>query len=69
MIKNIFLSNLSNIPIYQQLYDQIVIQIFNEDLTSNMPLPSIRTAAKELRISRMTLDRLFKEYEEKTHEA
>lgn len=63
MIKNVVLSNLSNTPIYKQLYDQILSQIFNGDLTANMALPSIRVAAKELRISVITVKKAWENLE------
>lgn len=62
-MKNITLSTISNIPIYQQLYDQIATQIMNGDLISNTQLPSIRTAAKELRISIITVKKAFEDLE------
>jgi len=62
-MKNITLSTISNIPIYQQLYDQIATQIMNGDLTSGTQLPSIRTAAKELRISIITVKKAFEDLE------
>lgn len=63
MIKNISLSNMSNIPIYKQLYDQVVTQIFNGDLTADMPIPSIRLAAKELQISVITVKKAWEDLE------
>lgn len=63
MIKNISLSNISNIPIYKQLYDQVLTQIFNGDLTADMPIPSIRLAAKELQISVITVKKAWEDLE------
>lgn len=63
MIKSITLSNVSNIPIYQQLYDQVLSQIFNKDLEANSPLPSIRTTAKELEISLITVKKAWENLE------
>ena len=62
-MKNIFISNTSNTPIYKQLFDQVVAQIFNGELTSNMPLPSIRVAAKELKISVITVKKAWEDLE------
>lgn len=62
-MRNIVISNTSNIPIYKQLFNQVVAQIFNGDLTSNMPLPSIRVAAKELKISVITVKKAWEDLE------
>jgi len=62
-MKSIFLSNMSDTPIYQQLYDQIVAQILNGELQSETSLPSIRTMAKELRVSVITIKKTFEELE------
>jgi len=62
-MKNIFISPLSDIPIYQQLYDQIVAQILSGELQSEMSLPSIRTMAKELRVSVITIKKAWEELE------
>ena len=62
-MKNITISTISNVPIYQQLYDQIATQIINGDLVPNTQLPSIRTSAKELRISIITVKKAFEDLE------
>ncbi|MGE4571318.1 MAG: GntR family transcriptional regulator [Candidatus Izemoplasmatales bacterium] len=49
----------SSKPIYQQLYDQIASQIINQDLVKDTKLPSIRTAAKELRVSIITIKKTW----------
>jgi GntR family transcriptional regulator len=59
MMKNIILRTTSQTPIYQQLYDQISSQILNGDLTSNSSLPSIRSMAKELRVSIITIKKTW----------
>ena len=41
----------SEVPIYEQLYSQIVNQILNGSLTADECLPSIRVVSKELQIS------------------
>lgn len=63
MIKNISLTNISSVPIYKQLYDQVVTQIFNGDLTAEMSIPSIRLAAKELQISVITVKKAWEDLE------
>ena len=44
-------------PIYQQIYQQIKEQIINGTLEEDTMLPSIRSLAKELRISIITTKR------------
>lgn len=41
----------SEIPIYQQLYNQIVAQIVAKQVQANVCLPSIRVVARQLEIS------------------
>lgn len=60
---NFFVSNMSDTPIYQQLYDQIVAQILGGELKSGTNLPSIRTMAKELRVSVITIKKTWEELE------
>ena len=62
-MRNYYLSNTSDIPIYQQLYNQIVGQILSHELESNQLLPSIRTMAKELRVSVITIKKTWEELE------
>ncbi len=60
---NIIISNTSEDPIYQQIYDQICAQIIKGELESDTVLPPIRTVAKELRISVITVKRAWEELE------
>ena len=60
---NIFIDNRSSAPIYQQIYAQIRAQIINGTLRENDALPSIRTLAKDLRISVITSKRAYDELE------
>jgi len=60
---DIIISNTSDKPIYQQLSDQISAQIIKGDLKSDDMLPSIRTIAKELRISVITVKKAWEELE------
>lgn len=55
----ITLSHKSQKPIYQQLYDQISAQIIRGDLEKDHALPPIRTMAKELRISVITVKKAW----------
>jgi len=60
---NIIISNTSDKPIYQQLFDQISGQIIKGQLPNNYSLPAIRTAAKELRVSIITVKKAWEELE------
>ena len=60
---NIFIENTSGIPIYEQIYNQIKAQIINGSLKEDEMLPSIRSLAKELRISVITTKRAYEELE------
>jgi GntR family transcriptional regulator len=60
---NITISNISDKPTYQQAFDKISSQIIKGELESNMMLPSIRTAAKELRISIITVKKAWEDLE------
>ncbi len=63
-MKNIQILTKSNKPIYQQIYDQISNQIILKNLEANSQLPSIRTAAKELRVSIITIKRTWEMLEQ-----
>ncbi len=60
---NIVISPTSEDPIYKQIYDQISSQIIRGELPSEFCLPPIRTVAKELRISVITIKRAWEELE------
>ena len=59
----ISISNTSEEPIYRQLFEQISSKILNGTLKSGFNLPPIRTAAKELRISIITVKKAWEELE------
>ena len=59
----IIISNSSDIPIYQQIVDNIKREILNGNLVGGEALPSIRTLAKDLRISNITTKRAYEELE------
>ena len=59
----IVISNTSGDPIYQQIFEQISAQIIKGELPSDTCLPPIRTVAKELRISVITVKRAWEELE------
>ncbi len=60
---NIIISNSGDKPIYEQITDQIKNMIMNGQLKEGMSLPSMRTLAKELRISVITTKRAYEELE------
>ncbi|GGH86578.1 GntR family transcriptional regulator [Pullulanibacillus pueri] len=60
---NIAISNTSEKPIYQQLFEQISAQILKGDLESGYGLPPIRQAAKELGVSIITVKKAWEELE------
>ena len=59
----IIISNSSDTPIYQQIVDNIKEAILNGDLIGGEALPSIRTLAKDLKISNITTKRAYEELE------
>jgi len=56
---NIVISDSSDTPIYQQIFEQLRAQVLRGDLPSGAPLPPIRTVAKELRISVITVKKAW----------
>ncbi|MDQ0114255.1 GntR family transcriptional regulator [Paenibacillus harenae] len=60
---NIAISNTSEKPIYQQLFEQISAQILKGELESGYCLPPIRQAATELRVSIITVKKAWEELE------
>ena len=60
---DIILSNVGGQPIYDQIVSQIKAQILSGKLKEGDALPSLRTLARELRISVITTKRAFEELE------
>ncbi|WP_330615479.1 GntR family transcriptional regulator [Romboutsia sp. 1001713B170207_170306_H8] len=60
---NVNISNSSAVPLYEQIQVQIKTQILNGTLKSGYGLPSIRTLAKELKVSIITVKRAYEELE------
>lgn len=60
---HIFIDNKSGIPIYDQIYTQIKNHIISGTLQTDEALPSIRSLAKDLRISVITTKRAYDELE------
>ena len=60
----ILISNTSDSPLYQQIKDQIKEAILQEELVEGDSLPSIRTFANDLKVSVLTIRRVYNELEE-----
>ena len=60
---NIIISNVGDKPIYDQIYQQIKTAILSGELKPGDPLPSIRSLAKDLRVSVITTKRAYEELE------
>lgn len=60
---NIIISNSSNLPIYEQIKEQIKNKIISNELKSGELLPSIRNLAKDLRISVITTKNAYEQLE------
>ena len=60
---NIIISNSSNVPIYEQIKEQIKSKIISNELKVGEMLPSIRSVAKDLRISVITTKNAYEQLE------
>ena len=60
---NIVFTNQNGEPIYDQIVSQIKAQIMNGTLKEGDPLPSMRSLAKDLKISVITTKRAYEELE------
>ena len=60
---NLFIDNKSGAPIYDQIFTQLKNRILSGELGENEMLPSIRSLAKDLRISVITTKRAYDELE------
>lgn len=60
---NIIISNSSDLPIYEQITEQIKSMILKSELKEGDALPSMRTLAKDLKISVITTKRAYEELE------
>lgn len=59
----LIISNSSNSPIYEQIKEQIKNKIVSNELKTGEALPSIRSLAKDLRISVITTKNAYEELE------
>jgi len=57
----IIISNSSGVPIYEQIKEQLKVQIVSGELKANELLPSIRALAKDLRCSVITTKNAYEE--------
>ena len=60
---NIIISNSGNLPIYEQITNQIKDMIMRGELRVGEALPSMRALAKDLHISVITTKRAYEELE------
>lgn len=64
---NFIISNNTEIPIYQQIKNEIINSISNNELKENDMLPSIRNLARDLRISVLTVKKAYDELEQEAY--
>ena len=60
----LIISNISGIPIYEQIKRQVKAAILSGELKEGEALPSLRTLAKDLKISVLTVTRAYTELEQ-----
>ena len=60
---DIIISNSSNVPLYEQVKEQIKNKIVSNELKAGEVLPSIRNLAKDSRISGITTKSAYEELE------
>lgn len=60
----IIISNTSEKPLYYQIKEQIKDAIFNGELNEGDTLPSIRSFANDLKVSVLTIRRVYEELEQ-----
>ena len=59
----IVISNTSDMPLYKQIEDQIIDAILKGDLSEGETLPSIRSLANDLKVSVLTIRRVYDDLE------
>ena len=60
----ILILNTSDTPLYQQIKDQIKDAVLKEELVEGDALPSIRAFANDLKVSVLTIRRVYEELEQ-----
>jgi GntR family transcriptional regulator len=61
---HLVISNVSALPIYEQIKEQVKAQILSGELQENEMLPSLRGLAKDLKISVLTTTRAYNDLEQ-----
>ncbi len=56
---NLIINNSSMQPIYEQIVSQVKAKIMNGELKEEAMLPSVRTLAKELKVSALTVKKAY----------
>lgn len=64
MTIKLIISNMSGVPIYEQIKQQVKAAILSGDLQAEETLPSLRTLAKDLKISILTVTKAYTELEQ-----
>ena len=64
MTIKLIISNMSGVPIYEQIKQQVKAAILSGDLQAEETLPSLRTLAKDLKISVLTVTKAYTELEQ-----
>ena len=59
----ILISNTSDAPLYQQIKEQIIDAILKGELAEGDPLPPIRALANDLKVSVLTIRRVYDDLE------
>lgn len=59
----ILISNTSDAPLYQQIKERIIDAILKGELVEGDPLPSIRAFANDLKVSVLTIRRVYDDLE------
>ena len=57
------ISNSSSVPIYLQIKNSIIEQIMSDELVEDEMIPSIRSLARDIKISVMTIKKAYDELE------
>jgi len=60
----ILISNTSDKPLYQQIKEQIIDAILKGEMAEGEPLPSIRGFANDIKVSVLTIRRVYDELEQ-----
>ncbi|HIS31426.1 MAG TPA: GntR family transcriptional regulator [Candidatus Limivivens intestinipullorum] len=60
----LIISNVSGVPIYEQIKQQVKDAILSGEVKEGEALPSLRTLAKDLKISVLTVTRAYTELEQ-----